>query len=120
VSGLTNEVRRHCAAVAASARWVRIDADAPVATSGVAGLDPAVYLLDAAPEDLARYILIVDAINFGSGWFPTLHAYDEPVTDAIARRLTEDARARGVWTAPELRSTPARSPACSSRIPRTS
>ena len=101
--GLCDEVRRHCAAVATSARWVHIDVEAAGPTSGVAGLDPATYLLDAPPEEVARYVLIVDAINFGSGWFPTLRPYGEPVTDAIARRLTAHARRRGCWTAAELR-----------------
>jgi hypothetical protein len=107
--GLCDEVRRHCAAIAASARWVRIDIGAIVPTSGVAGLDPAVYLLDAPAEEVARNVLIVDAINFGSGWFPTLHPYGELVTDAIARRLADDARRRGgCWTAAELRELNAR------------
>ena len=79
--------------MAESARWVRIDAEASVPDAGVAGLDAAVYLLDAPAADVAQYVLIVDAINFGSGWFPTLRPYGEPVTDAIARRLTEHARA---------------------------
>jgi hypothetical protein len=104
-SGLCDEVRRHCAAIAGSARWVRIDAWAPVATSGVAGLDPELHLLEAPPEERARYVLVLDAINFGSGWFPTLDVDPaESATDAITRRLTEHARRRGEpWTAAELR-----------------
>jgi len=69
-AGLCDAVRRHCAAVAASARWVRIDAAAPVAAGGVVGLDRAIHLLDAPAEEVARYVLVLDAINFGSGWFP--------------------------------------------------
>ncbi len=102
---LCEEVRRHCAEVAASARWVRIDATATVAAGGVAGLDPGLHLLEAAPEERARYVLVLDAINFGSGWFPTLRSEGaESPTDALTRRLTGHARARGgLWTAPELR-----------------
>ena len=37
--GLLDAVRRDCAAIAASASWVRIEADAPVAHGGLAGLD---------------------------------------------------------------------------------
>jgi hypothetical protein len=104
VAGLCEEVRRYCAEVAASARWVRIDACAGSVEPGVAGLDPDVHLLDAPPEDVARYVLIMDAVNFGSGWFPTLAPYDEPATDAISRRLSAHARERGKpWTAAELR-----------------
>jgi Potential Queuosine, Q, salvage protein family len=107
--GLCEEVRRHCTAVAASARWVRVDPEATVPASGVAGLDPAVHLLDAPAEDVARYLLIMDAINFGSGWFPSLSPYGEPPTDAIARRLAAHARRRGgCWTAAELRALDAR------------
>jgi len=102
---LCDEVRAHCAQVAASARWVRIDPQAPVEPGGTAGLDPALHLLDAAPEAVARYVLILDAINFGSGWFGTLRT--EPGEDdltAITRRLTAHARAAGEpWTAAQLR-----------------
>jgi hypothetical protein len=102
---LSDAVRQHCAAVAAQARWVRIDAAAAVPAGGVAGLDPAIHLLDAPAEEVARYVLVLDAINFGSGWFPTLRPTGgESPTDAFARRLTEHARARGApWTPAELR-----------------
>jgi hypothetical protein len=104
VTGLCEEVRRHCAGVAAGARWVRNDASAVAVEPGVAGLDPDVHLLDAPPEDVARYVLIMDAVNFGSGWFPTLAPYDEPATDAISRRLAAHARGRGgPWTGADLR-----------------
>ena len=102
---LCDEVRAYCAEVAARARWVRIEPDASVEPGGTAGLDPALHLLDAAPEAVARYVLILDAINFGSGWFGTLRT--DPGEDdltAITRRLTEHARAAGEpWTAAQLR-----------------
>jgi hypothetical protein len=105
VSNLCEEVRRHCAEVAASARWVRIDIDAEVEAGGIAGLDPELHFLEAPSEELARYVVVLDAINFGSGWFPTLRLDEgESATNAITRRLTEHARARGgTWTAAELR-----------------
>jgi hypothetical protein len=85
--------------VAAAARWVRIDADALPAAGGVAGLNPSLHYLDAPPEEVARYVLVLDAINFGSGWFEELGTG----TDALTARLTEHARARGgTWTAAEL------------------
>jgi hypothetical protein len=65
--GLLDVVRRDSAAIAASARWVRIEADAPVARGGLAGLDASVHFLDGEPEEVARYVLVLDAINFGSG-----------------------------------------------------
>jgi hypothetical protein len=102
---LCDDVRRHCARVAASARWVAIDLGATVPGEGVAGLDPDLHLLEAPPEARARYVLVLDAINFGSGWFPTLRPDGgASPTDALTRRLTEHARARGgPWTARELR-----------------
>src|SRR4051794_13885433 len=107
---LCEQVRRHCAEVAASARWVRIDPAATVAAGGVAGLDPDLHLLEAPPEERARYVLVLDAINFGSGWFPTLRSDGaESFTDALTRCLTGHARERGgPWTAPELRGLGAR------------
>ena len=103
--GLCAEVRRHCAAVATSARWVSIDLRGYALSDGITGLDPSLHLLDASQEDVARYVLILDTVNFGSGWFPTLRGYgDVSMTGVIARRLTEDARGRGApWTAEELR-----------------
>jgi hypothetical protein len=50
-------------------------------------------------------VLALDAINFGSGWFPTLRRDGgESPTDAFARRLTDRARAHGgTWMPAELR-----------------
>ena len=103
--GLLDAVRRDCAAIAASARWVRIEADAPVAHGGLAGLDASVHFLDGEPEEVARYVLVLDAINFGSGWFASLRVpRGESATTALTRRLTDHARERGgTWTAGELR-----------------
>ncbi len=102
---LCDEVRAQCGQIAAGARWVRIDPRAAIEPGGVAGLDPALHLLDAEPEAVARYVLILDAINFGSGWFGTLRtAPGEDDLAAITRRLTEHARAHGEpWTAAQLR-----------------
>jgi len=99
------EVRRHCAAVAAAAQWVQIAAEAATYDGGTSGLDPTIHLLDAPAEDVARYVLILDATNFGSGWFDELDVPDgEAATTVFTARLTDHARARGrPWTAAELR-----------------
>lgn len=99
------EVRRHCAAVAGRARWIEIDCDAATYDGGTSGLDPAIHLLDSASEDVARYILILNATNFGSGWFDELDVPEgEIATNHFARRLTDYSRARGEpWSASELR-----------------
>jgi hypothetical protein len=98
---LPDEVRRHCAEVARTARSVRIDLDAPTATSGIAGLNAEQHFLEGSPEQVARYILVLDTINFGSGWFPTLR---RGCTDAMTERLTAFVRGRGgaSWWGPEL------------------
>jgi len=107
-TGLCDEVRAHCAAIAATARSVTIDlealdalgapGDAPRAT-----LDPQVHHLDGSPEEVARSLLTLDAINFGSGWFPTLRkrpGCSGYVT--IASALRERFRSRGPWTNAQL------------------
>jgi hypothetical protein len=98
---LPDEVRRHCAEVARTARSVRIDLDAPTATSGIAGLNTEQHFLEGSPEQVARYVLVLDTINFGSGWFPTLR---HGSTDAMTERLTAFVRGRGgaPWWGPEL------------------
>lgn len=97
---LCDAVRRHCAAAVASARWVRISEDPAIEGGGVAGLDPGLHFLDGPPEEVARYVLALDAINFGSGWFASLRTG----TDELTRRLTAHARGRGgTWSAAELR-----------------
>jgi Potential Queuosine, Q, salvage protein family len=98
---LPDEVREHCAAIARGARSVRIDPDAVSATAGVAGLNDDQHFLDGTPEAVARYVMVLDTINFGSGWFPTLR---HGSTDAMTERLTALARSRpgALWWAAEL------------------
>jgi Potential Queuosine, Q, salvage protein family len=97
---LADEVRRACALLAADARRVRIDPDVVPLRTGTAGLDASRHFLDAPPEEIARYVLVLDAINFGSGWFDELGTS----TDALTLALTDHARARGgTWSAAELR-----------------
>lgn len=96
---LYDRVRAHCAEVAKGARWVAIDPDATTAGGGVAGLDPSEHLLDGPPEDVARYVLVMDALNFGSGWFPTLR---KPPGLSGFRTVEAGLRARGPWPAGHL------------------
>jgi len=104
--GLSDDVRRHCAEVAATARSVRIDATAlgAVEPAEPPELDPQVHYLEGEPEDVARYLLALDAINFGSGWFPLLDK--RPGLSGyftVAWNMSDDWRARGPWTAQDLR-----------------
>ena len=103
---LCDEVRAHCAQVAASARSVTIDAAALDALDAapITALDPDVHHLDGPPEEVARYLLALDAINFGSGWFPTLRK--RPGCSGyttVASSLRERFRAQGSWSNHELR-----------------
>ncbi len=98
---LTDDVRRHCAELAAAARHVRIDAEAEIAAGGISGLDATLHFLEGSREDVARYVLILDSVNFGSGWFEELGT----ATDALTGRLTAHTRERGApWSGAELRS----------------
>jgi hypothetical protein len=71
------EIREGCRWVAEHATRVRIDADRlahyasdfPVAEIGAATLDPATHYLGHGKDTLA-FVLVLDAINFGSGYFP--------------------------------------------------
>ncbi len=56
------------------------------------------------PAALAAYWLTLDAINFGSGWFPTLRKRDGiSGYHTIARGIREHFAADGHWSAEELR-----------------
>ena len=98
---LPDEIRSACARVAAAARRVEIvpEAIAPYA----AGLDPApaepAEQPYEEPERGAAHLLQLDAINFGSGWFPTLR---KPPGLSGFRTIERGLLARGPWTAPEL------------------
>lgn len=108
-------VRRSCAAVTAAATAVSIDherlasfggdlADAPAPT-----LDAGRHFLEGNPADVATYILVLDAVNFGSGWFPTLRKRvgDDGRTvsgaTSVAWWLGDRFRAHGAWTPTQLR-----------------
>jgi Potential Queuosine, Q, salvage protein family len=107
---LVDDVRSACAWVAARARHVRIDEDAigPYARSlelpeqGLS-LDPELHLLDAPLEDRAAFFLTLDAVNFGSGWFPTLRKRPGLSGYAsLAAALRDRFGAHGRWSAREL------------------
>jgi hypothetical protein len=110
---LADEVRRHCAGIAASARHVTIDFEAGVHVEGKVGLDQTLHFLDGMSDDVARYVFILDAINFGSGWFEEL----QTSTDAITERLTAHAREHGPWTQAQMRALDARAVAQTLGLP---
>jgi hypothetical protein len=117
-----DELRAACAAVAQRARYIRIARDQiplyaaslPLDTAAV--IDPAeaeagvgaeaeadAHAADERREQLAAFWLTLDAINFGSGWFPTLRKPPGrsgyfTIAGGLRRRF-DDA---GPWSADEL------------------
>src|SRR5918996_530145 len=105
---LLDEVRSSCSAVAESARFVSIDLEAvrPPDPAPPPALDPRRHYLEGPAEDVAAYLLTLDAINFGSGWFPTLRK--RPGCSGyftVAWALADRFRSAGPWSTAELRST---------------
>jgi hypothetical protein len=107
---VVDEVRETCGWVAGQATHVRVDEDAIAAYAAalpgpgeLPGLDPEVHVTDGPPELRAAFFLTLDAVNFGSGWFPTLRkraGRSGYVT--IAGALRERFAAHGAWSAAEL------------------
>jgi hypothetical protein len=105
--GLLDEVRSRCAEIAARARWVRIDVDrlGAIGEAPPPQLDADRHYLEGSAEDVAAYMLTLDAINFGSGWFPTLRK--RPGSSGyftVAWSLADHWRERGPWSPAKLRS----------------
>src|SRR5829696_8932343 len=102
---LTDEVRRTAREIAEGASFVSID------LNSLGGLDPGPppeldadrHYLEGSPEQVAHYMLVLDSINFGSGWFPTLRK--RPGMSGyftVASSLTDFWRASGGWALDEL------------------
>jgi hypothetical protein len=67
-------------------------------------LDPERHYLEGPRDDVATYMLTLDSINFGSGWFPTLRK--RPGSSGyytISWALADRFRERGPWSNAELR-----------------
>ena len=90
-----DEIRAGCRYVAEHAELVRIDearlaayaSGFPVAEIGQAGLDPATHWLGRGKETLA-FILVLDSINFGSGYFPHLRKRPAPEGGTLSGYFT--------------------------------
>jgi hypothetical protein len=103
---LTDEVRRTAREIAEGASFVSID------LTSLGGLEPGPapeldadrHYLEGSPEQVAHYMLVLDSINFGSGWFPTLRK--RPGMSGyftVASSLTDLWRAEGGWSTEQLR-----------------
>jgi len=110
VSDVLDELRSACALVAERARHVHIErahipayvASLPVELTATEP-DPAAHTAEGAREHQAAFWLTLDAINFGSGWFPTLRKRaGRSGYFTIATALTERFATRGPWPAHAL------------------
>jgi hypothetical protein len=101
--GLLDDVRTGCKAVAERAMHVRINphllpayaASLPLEQAQAPVLDPEYHYLGAGANTVA-FVLTLDAVNFGSGWFP--HLRKRPGVSgyfAVAGALTDHFRAHG-------------------------
>jgi hypothetical protein len=103
---LTDKVRAMARGIAAGARHVRIDLDrlSALDPGPPPALDPERHYLEGRPEEVADFMLALDSINFGSGWFPTLRK--RPGMSGyftVASSLTGFWRSSGGWSVGELR-----------------
>jgi hypothetical protein len=99
---LPDEIRGACARVAAAARHVRVAEGAIPAYARTlpAESPPAPDLAPgASDEERAAFGLQLNAVNFGSGWFPTLR---KPEGLSGFRTVEAGLKARGPWTAQAL------------------
>jgi hypothetical protein len=114
VTEVVDQLRAAAAEVCRRARHVRIDGDRihgyahalkpAIAAQIAAPQDPEAHLTIGDRETLAAFWLTLDAVNFGSGWFPTLDK--RPGRSGyftIAIGLRERFASHGPWSQSELR-----------------
>ena len=116
MSDVFARIRAAAAQVATRARHVRIDdAALDALCARIAGAPPDGADADPAhhafpdPAHTLAYVVTLDAVNFGSGWFPWLHKPDgRSGYYTIATALRARFEAQGAWDAAALqRLTPA-------------
>ncbi|HWM63317.1 MAG TPA: queuosine salvage family protein [Solirubrobacterales bacterium] len=109
-ASVSDQVRAACAWVAGRARSVTVDESAIEAYAGdlPAGIDPpepdpATELVEGGAELRAAFVICLNAINFGSGWWPTIHKRPgHSGYFTIAAGVTERFREKGAWSVAEL------------------
>jgi hypothetical protein len=110
--GLFEQIRAAAAEIAERARQVHIDPERLEALAGElraealepVQLDPA-HHYRGSPESTLAFVVTLDAVNFGSGWFPLLEK--RPGLSGyftLATSLREHFEAEGAWSAAELAS----------------
>jgi hypothetical protein len=109
-----DEVRAAASRIAAGRGWARIDMErleeiagewkAEGLTPVQSELDPQRHFLEGSREDVATYLLALDAINFGSGWFPTLRKREGcSGYYTVSWALADHWRETGGWSPAQLR-----------------
>jgi hypothetical protein len=104
------ELREACAEVAGRAIFVRVNRSVIPSYAAslrsrhpAPGLEQDVHLNSGTREQLAAYWLTLDAINFGSGWFPTLRKPEgRSGYEMVAQGLRDRFERRGPWAADTL------------------
>jgi hypothetical protein len=109
VDSVPDRVRAACAAVAAAARSVEIDEQALAAYAAnlpapdAQPLDSATHFGGGDRESRVAFVICLDAINFGSGWWPAIRKRPgHSGYFTIAAGLTDRFRTAGHWLAAEL------------------
>jgi hypothetical protein len=107
---LLEQVRAGCKTVAEQATHIRIDVDRipeyaaglPVSEAVRPAHDPECHYLNRG-DDTAAFFLTLDAINFGSGYFPHLHKHTgRSGYFTVAGHLTAHFKENGPFSAREL------------------
>lgn len=105
-ASLPDEVRAACAWVAERARAVRINEEAIAEYAGglpAAGNEDPPPFAAADPETAAAFAICMNAINFGSGWWPTIRKRPGHSGYAtMAAGVTDRFNDQGPWSAEEL------------------
>jgi Queuosine salvage protein len=106
---LPDRVRAACSRVAERARSVRLreaaipERAATLSAEGPPAPEPSGQLLDGDEETRAAFVVCLGAVNFGSGWWPTIRKRPgHSGYRTIAAGLAERFREHGAWPAAEL------------------
>jgi Potential Queuosine, Q, salvage protein family len=109
-SAIPDQVREACAWVAGRAQAVQIESEAIEAyaralpeTDRLDELDPVTQLAEGDRETRAAFVVCLDAINFGSGWWPTIRKRPGlSGYSTIAAGVVDRFRSAGAWSAADL------------------
>ena len=100
---LLDQLRDACATIAGRARYVRVNGEAVPGYAAALDLDARMIASEGPREHSAAFWLTLDAINFGSGWFPTLNKPPgRSGYHTVAGGLEERFATDGPWSAEEL------------------